>query len=95
MPIAYISKAKTPTLIQHGDKDKRVPPPNGYELRQALEDHGVPVKMVVYHGFGHPINKPKQQRAVMEENLHWFGHYLWEEPFVEGVGPGAGPDAAK
>jgi len=94
-PISYIAKAKTPTLIQHGDQDKRVPPPNGYELRQALEDRGVPVKMVVYHGFGHPINKPKQQRAVMEENLHWFGHYIWGEPFVEGVGPGAGPDAAK
>ncbi len=94
-PISYISTAKTPTLIQHGDKDKRVPPPNGYELRQALEDHGVPVKMVVYHGFGHPIDKPKQQRAVMEENLHWFGHYIWGEPFAEGVGPGTGPDAPK
>jgi dipeptidyl aminopeptidase/acylaminoacyl peptidase len=94
-PISYISTAKTPTLIQHGDNDKRVPPPNGYELRQALEDHGVPVKMVVYHGFGHPIDKPKQQRAVMEENLHWFGHYIWEEPFVEGVGPGGAPVVAK
>jgi dipeptidyl aminopeptidase/acylaminoacyl peptidase len=94
-PISYISTAKTPTLIQHGDRDKRVPPPNGYELRQALEDHGVPVKMVVYHGFGHPIDKPKQQRAVMEENLHWFGHYIWGEPFVDGVGPGAAPRATK
>jgi dipeptidyl aminopeptidase/acylaminoacyl peptidase len=94
-PISYISTAKTPTLIQHGDRDKRVPTPNGYELRQALEDHGVPVKMVVYHGFGHPIDKPKQQRAVMEENLHWFGHYIWGEPFVDGVGPGAAPDATK
>jgi dipeptidyl aminopeptidase/acylaminoacyl peptidase len=94
-PISYISTAKTPTLIQHGDRDKRVPTPNGYELRQALEDHGVPVKMVVYHGFGHPIDKPKQQRAVMEENLHWFGHYIWGEPFVDGVGPGAAPGATK
>jgi dipeptidyl aminopeptidase/acylaminoacyl peptidase len=94
-PISYISTAKTPTLIQHGDKDKRVPTPNGYELRQALEDHGVPVKMVVYHGFGHPIDKPKQQRAVMEENLYWFGHYIWGEPFVEGVGPGGAPASSK
>jgi dipeptidyl aminopeptidase/acylaminoacyl peptidase len=94
-PISYISTAKTPTLIQHGDKDKRVPTPNGYELRQALEDRGVPVKMVVYHGFGHPIDKPKQQRAVMEENLYWFGHYIWGEPFREGVGPGGAPVTAK
>jgi dipeptidyl aminopeptidase/acylaminoacyl peptidase len=80
-PITYIAKAKTPTLIQHGENDRRVPIPNGYELRQALEDHGVPVKMVVYKGFGHGITKPKQQRAVMEENEKWFAKYIWgQEP---------------
>jgi dipeptidyl aminopeptidase/acylaminoacyl peptidase len=94
-PISYIAKAKTPTLIQQGDRDKRVPVPDSFELRQALEDKGVPVKMVLYHGFGHPIDKPKQQRAVMEENLHWFEHYIWGEPFKDGVGPGAAPVATK
>ena len=80
-PITYIAKAKTPTLIQHGENDRRVPIPNGNELRQALEDRGVPVKMVVYKGFGHGITKPKQQRAVMEENEKWFAKYIWgEEP---------------
>jgi dipeptidyl aminopeptidase/acylaminoacyl peptidase len=75
-PITYIAKARTPTLIQHGELDRRVPIPNAYELRQALEDRGVPVKMVVYKGFGHGIDKPKQQRAVMEENEKWFGQYV-------------------
>ncbi len=79
-PITYVKSAKTPTLIQHGGSDRRVPIPNGFELYQALRDHGVPVRMVVYPGFGHPINKPKQQRSVMEENLRWFGHYIWGEP---------------
>ena len=78
-PITYVKQAKTPTLIQHGELDKRVPIPNGYELRQALEDEGVPVKMIVYKGFGHAIDKPKQQRAVMEHNLEWFGKYIWGE----------------
>ncbi len=78
-PVSYIAKAKTPTLIQHGENDRRVPIPNAFELRQALEDHGVPVKMVVYKGFGHGITKPKQQRAVMEENEKWFAQYIWGE----------------
>ena len=78
-PISYIAKARTPTLIQHGENDRRVPIPNAYELRQALEDRGVPVKMVVYKGFGHGITKPKQQRAVMEENEKWFAQYIWGE----------------
>ena len=78
-PISYVLKARTPTLIQHGENDRRVPIPNAYELRQALEDRGVPVKMVVYKGFGHGITKPKQQRAVMEENEKWFAQYIWGE----------------
>ena len=67
-PITYVNRAKTPTLIQQGDQDKRVPPPNSYELYQALKDRGVPVKLVFYKGFGHNINKPKQQRSLMEQN---------------------------
>ena len=82
-PVSYIAKAKTPTLIQHGENDRRVPIPNAYELREALEDKGVPVKMVVYKGFGHGINKPKQQRAVMEENDKWFAQYIWGEKPTE------------
>ena len=78
-PITYIAQAKTPTLIQHGELDRRVPIPNGYELRQALEDKGVPVKMIVYKGFGHGIDKPKQQRAVMEHNMEWFSKYIWSD----------------
>ena len=78
-PISYVKNARTPTLIQHGELDKRVPIPNAYELRQALEDRGVPVRMVVYKGFGHGIDKPKQQRAVMEHNYEWFSQWIWGE----------------
>ena len=76
-PITYVKDAKTPTLIQHGENDRRVPIANAYELRQALEDRGVPVTMIVYKGFGHGINKPKSQRAVMSHNLAWFNHYIF------------------
>ncbi len=78
-PISYIATAKTPTLIQHGELDKRVPISNAYELYQALEDKGVPAKMIVYKGFGHGITKPKQQRAVMEHNYEWFSRWIWGE----------------
>jgi dipeptidyl aminopeptidase/acylaminoacyl peptidase len=90
-PIHYIAKAKTPTLIQCGGADRRVPIANSFELRQALEDHGVPVKMVIYDGFGHPINKPKQQRAVMEENENWFNHYIWGDPLSPALTPEPAP----
>lgn len=75
-PITYVNRAQTPVLIQHGDMDRRVPIPNAYELRQALEDHKVPVKMIVYKGFGHAIDRPRQQRAAMKHNLEWFTEWI-------------------
>ncbi len=56
-----------------------MPIPNSYELRQGLEDRGVPVKMIVYKGFGHGINKPKELRAVMEHNYEFFAEWIWGE----------------
>jgi dipeptidyl aminopeptidase/acylaminoacyl peptidase len=82
-PMTYIKQAKTPTLIQHGEFDKRVPIPNAYELRQGLEDRGVKVELIVYKGYGHGINKPKSMRAVMQHNLAWFNHYLWGDPLPD------------
>ena len=78
-PISYVKSAKTPTLIQHGEFDRRVPIPNAYELYQALQDRNVPARLVVYKGFGHGIDKPKQQRSVIEENYDWFSKYIWGE----------------
>ena len=86
-PMYYIKKAETPTLIQHGELDRRVPIANGYELRQGLEDRGVKVEMVVYKGFGHPITKPKAMRAVMQHNLSWFNHYIWGDPLPDFTNP--------
>jgi len=79
-PMTYIKKARTPTLIQHGELDRRVPIANAYELRQGLEDRGVEAEMIVYKGFGHGITKPRSQRAVMTHNLLWFNHYLFGDP---------------
>jgi dipeptidyl aminopeptidase/acylaminoacyl peptidase len=78
-PITTIKQAKTPTLIQHGENDQRVPIPNAYELYQGLQDQGVPVKLIVYKGFGHGLNKPKAARAAMEHNLEWFSQYVFGE----------------
>jgi dipeptidyl aminopeptidase/acylaminoacyl peptidase len=79
-PITTIKQAKTPTLIQLGSNDKRVPVPDSYEMYRGLQDQGVPSRMVLYAGFGHGINKPKSQQALLQSNLDWFNHYIWNEP---------------
>jgi dipeptidyl aminopeptidase/acylaminoacyl peptidase len=79
-PITYIKQAKTPTLIQHGATDQRVPLPNAFELYRGLLDHDVPSKLIVYEGFagiGHGPSKPKSNRATMDHNLEWFDQYMF------------------
>ncbi len=79
-PITTIRQAKTPTLIQLGSNDKRVPVPNSFELYRGLQDQGVESRLQMYTGFGHGINKPKSQRALLLSNQDWFNRYIWNEP---------------
>ncbi len=76
-PMTYIKQAKAPTLIQHGELDQRVPIPNAFELYQGLRDQNVPVELVVFKGFGHGLNKPKANRAAMQQNYDWFTKHVW------------------
>lgn len=94
-PMSYIKKARTPTLIQHGEFDRRVPIANAYELRQGLEDRGVKVEMVVYKGYGHGITKPRSMRAVMQHNLDWFNHFIWGDRLPDFANPAVPKKDAK
>ena len=78
-PMTNINKASTPTLIQHGEFDRRVPIPNAYELYRGLQDRNIPSRLVVYKGFGHGINKPKERLAAIWHNWQWFNKFIWNE----------------
>jgi dipeptidyl aminopeptidase/acylaminoacyl peptidase len=71
-PMTYINTACTPTLIQHGDSDTRVPAPNAHELFRALQDKGVESELVIYKKMSHSPQKPGLHKAIMEQNLEWF-----------------------
>jgi dipeptidyl aminopeptidase/acylaminoacyl peptidase len=81
-PMTNINKAKTPTLIQHGEFDKRVPIANAYELLQGLRDKRVPAELIVYKGFGHGITKPKERLAATTHNWQWFNKYVWGDDII-------------
>lgn len=75
-PMTYIKGATTPTLIQHGEKDARVPLPNAFELYRGLRDVGVEARLITYDGMGHSPNKPRIMKAIMEQNLDWFVRHI-------------------
>ncbi len=71
-----IKGVSTPTLIQHGDADVRVPISQGYELYNALKQQGVPTRMIVLPRQPHGPTEPRMQLAAMQSNLEWFEKYL-------------------
>jgi len=75
-PIFNVKGVTTPTLIEQGDADVRVPISQGYEFYNALKVQGVPTRMLVLPRQPHGPNEPKMQLAAMNANLEWFDKYI-------------------
>jgi dipeptidyl aminopeptidase/acylaminoacyl peptidase len=71
-----IKGVTTPTLIQHGEADARVPISQGYELYNALKRQAVPAKMIVYPRQPHGIQEPKLMLDAMTRNVEWFDRWV-------------------
>jgi dipeptidyl aminopeptidase/acylaminoacyl peptidase len=75
-PIFNVKGVTTPTMIQHGEADVRVPISQGYEFYNALKVKGVPTRMLVLPRQPHGPTEPKMQLAAMKANLEWFEKYI-------------------
>ncbi len=79
-PMFNVKGVSTPTMIQHGEADVRVPISQGYEFYNALKTQGVPTRMLVLPRQPHGPNEPKMQLAAMKSNLDWFDKYIGGKP---------------
>lgn len=75
-PIFQVQNAHTPSIIQHGSADPRVPLEQGLQFYNALERLNVPVKMYIYPRQGHAILEPRLLMDVARRNLDWFEQML-------------------
>ena len=75
-PIFNVKNVSTPTMIQHGEADVRVPISQGYEFYNALKVKGVPTRMLVLPRQPHGPTEPKMQLAAMKANLEWFEKHI-------------------
>ncbi len=71
-----VKGVSTPTLIQHGERDERVPLSQGQELYNALKRQGCTVKMIVYPRTPHGVEEPKLLLDCLTRNLEWFERYV-------------------
>lgn len=88
----FLDKVTTPTLIQHGMEDRRVPYSQGEELYTGLRARGVPVEMMGYPRQPHAVEEPKLLRDALQRNLDWFDRYVKGNPKAASwhTAPGAG-----
>ncbi|MEE4194115.1 MAG: S9 family peptidase [Anaerolineae bacterium] len=77
-PVSYLAQAKTPLLIQHGERDNRAPIANAHAIYRGLRDSGVPVRLVIYPEQGHGIGNPIEFQRCIEETCNWFSEWLWK-----------------
>lgn len=75
-PIAHVQKIHTPTLIQHGREDNRVPMGQSLELYQALKRLGIPTKIMLFPRTGHEVTETKILQEMAQANLDWFEKYI-------------------
>lgn len=75
-PMFQVKGVTTPTLIQHGEKDERVPLSQGQELYNALKRQGCETRMIVYPRTPHGIEEPRLLLDCMRRNLEWFEEKL-------------------
>jgi dipeptidyl aminopeptidase/acylaminoacyl peptidase len=75
-PLKHIARAKTPTLILHGEADNDVHITQSEELYTALRRLGVETVFVRYPREGHGASEPRFQVDQLERTAAWFDRHL-------------------
>lgn len=74
--IRHIRNVTTPTLILHGEADKRVNVAESIEMYVALRTLGVKTTFVSYPRQGHGIEERKHQTDLLRRVLDWYDEHL-------------------
>jgi dipeptidyl aminopeptidase/acylaminoacyl peptidase len=75
-PITHIKKARTPTLILHGENDPVDPIGQAQQLHRGLKHYGVTCEYVVYPREGHGLREEKHVLDSHRRVVDWFDKYV-------------------
>jgi len=75
-PIRFAGNVTTPLLIQHGERDQRVPVAQAWKFYRALKALGKTVELEVYPRSTHLYYEPALERESMRRNLEWFEKWI-------------------
>ena len=77
-PINFVQDIRGKLLIIQGALDPNVTPENVHQVRESLESHHIPYKLLVFDDEGHGIGKPANQ-----ENLYTQVADFFEQAFIQ------------
>jgi dipeptidyl aminopeptidase/acylaminoacyl peptidase len=71
-PSLHLAKAKTPTLIQVGDRDSKFPYYQAMQLNYSLTDFKILNHLILYPNQGHSFSNPQILLEAREDFLKWL-----------------------
>jgi dipeptidyl aminopeptidase/acylaminoacyl peptidase len=74
-PHHYVKRAKTPTLVIHGELDYRVPATQALQYYDTLKAKNVAARLVYFPDENHWILKPQNSRFWYREFFEWVARY--------------------
>ena len=74
-PHHYVKRARTPTLVMHGEQDFRVPATQALQYYDTLKARNVAARLVYFPDENHWILKPQNSRLWYREFADWVGRY--------------------
>lgn len=84
-PYTNVDRVSTPTLVLHGGSDLRCPIGQAQQWHYALQERGVPTRLVVYPGASHtfPITgKPSHRTHYGHQLTEWVDRYAGDSSGV-------------
>lgn len=79
-PFFKLPEVTTPTIAFTGTEDRNVPAHQSWSLFRVMQQVGkAPVRLVLFPGEPHSLQKPAHQRRKIEEELAWLERWLWGE----------------
>lgn len=70
--LKHVAKARTPTMLMHGENDNDVPIAEAEQYYIALRDVGVEAIMVRYPREGHGIRESKHVVDSIDRCIGWY-----------------------
>lgn len=79
-PMTHLDGCRTPTLVVHGEQDRKISVDQARMLHRGLDDLGVPTDLLTLPDEGHVIGSTEARLRLLDAMLAWFQLYLPARP---------------